>query len=168
MNTVRVNICYRPLRIGWAVRAGDLLAFRQAVRLSHTMWGGRFNPIIVMDREEEARRLVELFRVDLLLQIGGTEDTNTFLKKFPYLINPRFSDSVFTGDGTEWKRAQLLDVHNKLVYLRDKPEWKSICGDSARVYTWQPDDPLADMFLVQLGTYPDPKETGIDYLEMFC
>ena len=65
------------------------------------------------------------------------------------------------------KRAQLLDVHNKLVYLRDKPEWKSICGDSARVHTWQPDDPLADMFLVQLGTYPDPKETGIDYLEMF-
>ena len=167
MNTVRVNICYRPLRIGWAIRAGDLLAFRQAVRLSHTMWGGRFNPIIVMDNEEEAKRLVDLFRVDLLWPIGGTEDTKSFLKKFPYLINPFIPGPLFVGNKTEQKRAQLLDVHNALIYLRDRPEWKAICESGARVYTWQPDEPLADIFLVRFGAYPDPKEIGTDYLEMF-
>ena len=51
MDTIRVDICYRPLRIGWAIRAGDIDAFRQAVRLSYTLWGGRFNSIIVVDKE---------------------------------------------------------------------------------------------------------------------
>jgi hypothetical protein len=45
MDTVRVNICYRPLRICWAINAGDRAAFRSAVALSNTVWGGRFNPI---------------------------------------------------------------------------------------------------------------------------
>ena len=70
MNTIRVDICYRPLRIGLAIRSDDIDAFRQAVRLSHTLWGGRFNPILIVDREEEAKRLIDLFRVDLIWPIG--------------------------------------------------------------------------------------------------
>jgi len=167
MNTVRVNICYRPLRIGWAIRGGDLDSLRQVIRFSHTMWGGRFNPILVIDREDEVRRLVDLFRVDLLWPIGETEDNaKAFLKKFPYLIKPFLLDYPFIGGAKERKRAQLLDVHNMLVYLRDKPEWETVKNRWARVYTWQSDDPLADVFLMQLGAYPDPKETGIEYLEM--
>ena len=167
MNTVRVNICYRPLRIGWAIREGDLDAFRQVVRLSHTMWGGRFNPILVTDREDELRRLVDLFRVDLLWPIGETEDNaKKFLEKFPYLIKPFIFNSPFIGGEKERKRAQLLDIHNMLVYLRDKPEGEALKTRGLRVYTWKSDDPLADVFLIQLGAYPDPKETGIEYLEM--
>ena len=41
MESVRVDICYRPLRIGWAIRAGDMDAFRAAARLSFALWGGR-------------------------------------------------------------------------------------------------------------------------------
>ena len=37
-NTLRVDVCYRPLRIGWAVRQGDIAAIRQAVRYSHALW----------------------------------------------------------------------------------------------------------------------------------
>ena len=65
-DTRRVDLSYRPLRIGWAVREGDTTAIRQAVRYSHALWGGRFNPILVIDREEEVRQLVELFRLDLV------------------------------------------------------------------------------------------------------
>ena len=53
-----------------------------------------------------------------------------------------------------------------LVYLRDKPEGEALKTRGLRVYTWKSDDPLADVFLIQLGAYPDPKETGIEYLEM--
>jgi hypothetical protein len=35
-----------------------------------------------------------------------------------------------------------------------------------RLYTWQADDPLADVFLVQLGMYPGANEIGIDYRAM--
>lgn len=62
MDTVRVNICYRPLRICWAINAGDRGAFRSAVSLSNTMWGGRYNPIVIADRAEEAANIAEVFR----------------------------------------------------------------------------------------------------------
>ncbi len=166
MDTVRVGICYRPLRIGWAIRAGDIDAFRQAVRLSHTLWGGRFNPILVVDREEEARRLADLFRVDLIWPIGETDEVKAFPKKFPYLINPLFHDTLFVGGVNEHKRAQVLDVRNALVHLRDKPEWKTIKDRGVRLYTWQVDDPLADVFLIQFGAYPGPEEIGMHYRAM--
>lgn len=167
MDTVRVNICYRPLRIGWAIRAGDINAFRQAVRLSHTLWGGRFNPILIADREEEAKRLVDLFRADLIFPIGKTDDVAAFPKKFPHLITPFFfRNTIFVGNEKESKRAQVLDVHNALAHLRDKPEWKIIKNRGVRLYTWQADDPLADVFLAQFGAYPDDEETGIDYRGM--
>lgn len=70
-DTVRVNICYRPLRICWAICAGDRGAFREAVKFSHTMWGGRFNPIAIVDRLEEAERIVEVFRADMIVPIGA-------------------------------------------------------------------------------------------------
>lgn len=66
MDTVRANICYRPLRICWAISAGDFAAFRSAVRTTFTMWGGRFNPIAIVDRPEEADRIVPVGTTDAL------------------------------------------------------------------------------------------------------
>lgn len=166
MNTLRVDICYRPLRIGWVIKSGDMDSFRQAVKLSHTLWGGRFNPILMADREDEARRLIELFRVDLLLPIGVEEEVQDFPKKFPHLISPFFHDSVFIGSSNERKHTQLLDIHNALAYLRDKPELKEINDRGFRIYNWQANDPLSDVFLMQFGDYPSTDEIGIDYRNM--
>jgi len=50
LDTIRVDICYRPLRIGWAINPGDIEAFRRAVRLSYALWGGRFKlPHVELD-----------------------------------------------------------------------------------------------------------------------
>ncbi len=166
MDTLRVDICYRPLRIGWAIRAGNIDAFRKAVRLSHTLWGGRYNPIVVVDHEEEATRILDVFRVDLILPIGDSEQVKEFPKRFPYLIKPFFIDTLFIGGLHEPKQAQVLDIHNALVYLRDTPEWKAVKDRGFRVYAWQADDPLADLFIVQLGAYPTAEEIGIDYQDM--
>jgi hypothetical protein len=38
--------------------------------------------------------------------------------------------------------------------------------EGIRIYTWQADDPLTDVFLVQLGMYPSTDEIGIDYPDM--
>lgn len=166
MDTLRVDICYRPLRIGWVIKSGDFDAFRRVAKFSHTLWGGRFNPILMSDREEEARRLIDLYRVDLLLPVGNDDEVKSFPKKFPHLINPFFHDSIFIGGEKERKRAQLLDIHNALVHLRDKPEWKAINDGGFRIYNWQADDPLADVFLTQFGSFPSPDEIGIDYREI--
>src|SRR5215211_6549531 len=100
MDTIRVDICYRPIRIAWAIFVGDIDAFRQAVRLSHTLWGGRFNPIVIVDHEEEAGRLIDLFRVDLILPIGNSEEVKEFPKRFPHLIKLSFHDELFI----EWAK----------------------------------------------------------------
>ena len=108
MDTIRVDISYRPLRIGWAVQAGDIEAFRSAVRLSYALWGGRFNPILIADHGEEANRLVDLFRVDVVSPVGDSDEIKTLPKKFPSLINPFLYDTLFVETSTEErKRSQV-------------------------------------------------------------
>ena len=74
MDTVRVNIAYRPLRTCWAVKEGDFAAFREAVRTNHALWGGRFDPIVIVDRASEARAIVEAFRADIIMPLGAGEE----------------------------------------------------------------------------------------------
>ena len=90
MDTVRVNIAYRPLRICWAIQDGDFDAFREAVRINHALWGGRFNPIVVVDREREARAIVEAFRADVVLPLGASAQIKKFTATFKHLISPFF------------------------------------------------------------------------------
>jgi hypothetical protein len=114
MDTARIDICYRPLRIAWAIRSGDKAAFRKAVRLTHTLWGGRFNPIVMADRADEARKIVDLFRADMIVPIGDWAEVQEFPALFPHLINPFFGDALFTKDTHNRARARILDVHNAL------------------------------------------------------
>ena len=163
MDTVRVNICYRPLRICWAIAAGDLAAYRKAISMTYTMWGGRFNPIAIVDRLEEAERIVEVFRADMIVPVGDNDAVKDFQKRFPHLISPLFPDGLFIGAQEQGFHAHILDVHNALVEMSDTQALKSIKEKGLRLYTWDKDDPLADVFLMQFGQYPDVAETGLDY-----
>lgn len=162
-DTFRVDICYRPLRVAWAIASEDREAFRQAVRLSHTLWGGCFNPIVLVDRPE-ATDLVELYRADMIVAIGDSAEVRRFKESFPHLMRPFFPDTPFLGDANAPGRAQLLDVYNAVVHCRDTPVWTGLCGQGFRTFSWDPDDPLADVFLMQLGAYPAATDNGIDYL----
>ncbi len=166
MDTVRVNIAYRPLRICWAIKQGDFAAFREAVRTNHALWGGRFNPIVVVDRTSEAQALVEAFRVDFVRPLGSSDEVKALAASFKHLISPLFPDSIFMGQGPD-ARAHVLDVQNAMVFARDTPEWKQIQDRKPRLYKWAVEDPLADVFLMQLGAYPDKEAVHIDYESMF-
>jgi hypothetical protein len=65
--------------------------FRKAIRLTNTMWGGRFNPIVLVDRQDDAAQLVELFRADVIVPVGDGDEVEEFSKRFPHLINPFLS-----------------------------------------------------------------------------
>jgi hypothetical protein len=161
-DTLRVDVCYRPLRIAWAIKR-DLHEYRRAVRLSHTLWGGRFNPIVIVDHEEEARRLIDLFRIDVILAVGEPEQVRPFTAQFPYLRTPFLLDRLVTDDGNGRGRAQILDVHNALQQLRSSREdLSAVIEQGMWTYRWQDDDPLADVFLQQLGAFPGA-DLGIDY-----
>lgn len=166
MDTIRVNIAYRPLRICWLIKEGDFVAFREAVRINHALWGGRFNPIVVVDRASESRAIVDAFRADIVQPLGAGEEIKSFAATFKHLISPFFHDNIFLDQG-RGARAQVLDVQNAMVFVRDKPECKQIQEREPRIYKWATEDPLADVFLMQLGAYPDKETTHIDYESMF-
>lgn len=164
MDTLRVDIAYRPLRIGWVIKEGDFAAFREAVRLSHSIWGGCFNPILIADRELESRQLVELYRLDFLHPIGDGAEVKSFSEKFPHLVRPLIAGRMFLR-GTQGTpaRSHLLDIHNALTSIRDIPARRAEVVRPAVQYSWNPADPLSDLFLIQLGGYPDPSRIGVDY-----
>jgi hypothetical protein len=163
LETVHVDIAYRPLRIAWAIKGGDFEAFRAAARISFAFCGGRFNPIIVVDQEKLARDLISAFRADVIIPVGEAEEVKTFPKRFPHLITPfDLQRSPFMDDGQGGARSSVLDIVNALAYVNNEPEWKAT-KERLRLYTWMKDDPLADVFLMHFGAYPDKENIKIDY-----
>lgn len=165
MDTVRVDITYRPLRIGWAIKSGDKDALRKAVQYSYSLWGGRANPILVTDDLEQARELASLYRIDLIWPIGEIESVKNFPKNFSHLISPVPQNRLYMGAEGNETRCAFLDIHNALVHGRDGSEIKGLREAGFKLYKWAESDPLANIFSIQFGEYPD-KSVGIDYWEL--
>jgi hypothetical protein len=163
MDTARVDISYRPLRIAWAISDGDMTAFRAAVRFSYALWGGRYNPIVTVEREEQAALIVDAFKADVIYSIGDSPRVKDFPNRFPHLITPWYSDEIFVDEGAGGKRSCLLDIHNLCVQARDTAEWRILKEKGVWLWDWKADDPLAEILLIQLGAYPDANEIGIEY-----
>lgn len=163
MESVRVHISYRPLRVAWAIRDGDIGSFRSAVQFSNALWGGRFNPIVVVDRKESADFIVEQFRVDMIFPVGDSEPVRSYPARFSYLPKPFMHDDLFLGTGEYASPCQILDVHNALVHLRRETEWEEFKKHGVRLYRWKPDDPLADALSIHLGAFPRAGDVGVDY-----
>lgn len=166
MDTVRVSIVYRPLRVCWAIKGDDKDSFRRAVRANHALWGGRFNPIVVVDRPEEACSIVDTFRADIVLPVGDSADVKAFADRFGHLISPFLREGAFAGKGND-AHAQLLDIHNAIVSRIETPEWKALKEAKPCLFRWTADDPLTDVFLMHFGAYPNKEEIGIDYEMLF-
>ena len=100
MDTLSLRIKYRPLKIGWCLSDGDFAALRKALRLTHTMWGGRFNPMIPTGDLELGKQLVNIFRVDVLIPLSDGKDVKAFIDQFPHLPSPFFDPQLFVDEGS--------------------------------------------------------------------
>ena len=170
MQMLNLYIRYRPLRIGWCVRA-DLGHVQTAMRLNSILWGGRFNPIIPVDNEQLALQLVESFHVDTLYPIDHHDSaTLAFKTKLPHIQWPIIHHDIIVNAGPPSQSSPfvtVLDVRHALVslhdaYVKDLPEPKL----SACLYSWDRTDPLSDVLLATCGEYPSAAETGINYAAM--
>jgi hypothetical protein len=167
MNTARIDIAYRPLRVAWVIHSNDFESFRKVIRLSHTLWGGRFNPIVFADRPDDARSLSEVFRADMLMPLGASLDVTSFAATYPHLPTPYHTDGLFYGD-EKHPHAALLDVENALVFAREKRMLDDLTKAKFRTFTWDAADPLADLLLIQLGAYPAKEDCPINYGATFA
>jgi len=164
METIRVDITYRPIRVAWVIEA-DIDEFREAATLSSTLWGGHFNPIVIAKNAEEAGLLIDLFRVDMIYPISDSEPAMQIQEGFSHLIRPYFHNQLHFDGPYESKISQLLNLQNQVAYLSQTLDWARL-RKGIKIYNWQKDDPLGNIFLVQLGRYPSAEEIGIDYLSI--
>src|SRR2546425_573431 len=167
MTPIHLQVRYRPIRIGWCVKEGDLEEFRMSLRLTHTLWGGRFNPVIPLGDPQLARLLVRAFRVDCLYCISQSSEGDALLADFKHLLWPTFHKDLFIR-GVRGPEATFLDIYHPVRHLhedrikdRERPTW------NGTIFQWLPSDPLADVFLATFGAYPAKDDVGVDYDAFF-
>jgi hypothetical protein len=163
MGPINLRVRYRPIRIGWCVQENNLEEYRKALGLTHTLWGGRFNPIIPLGDPDLARLIIGVFRVDCLYCIGQSKEGDAMRSEFKHLPWPGFYEGLFV-QGVRGPEATFLDVYHPAMRLynthikdRERPNINGI------LFRWDSADPLAEVLLATFGAYPPKAETGIDY-----
>jgi hypothetical protein len=172
MASKSLRVRYRPIRIGWCVEDGNLNEFRRAARLTHTLSGGKFNPIIPVG-SNAARALVEHFRVDVLFPIETTEASLSFIGSFPHLTTPHFDQRIFDNYMGRMEPNYLDISHwlDELAHDLGRPEADPSQPASSSpelnpygLVHWTQGDPLEDVLLATFGAYPPPMGIGRDYV----
>jgi hypothetical protein len=168
MATNSVRLRYRPLRFGWCVRSGNSEDFRRVLRLTHTLWGGRYNPIIPVGEDTPGSELVEAYQVDALYPAAADASLDRFIEQFPHLRWPGFGKPELFVQGMGGKTSALfLDIYHPVrkifeQYVKDKAEPTV----KTTLFGWGHDDPLGLVYLALFGAYPPNAEIGKDYAQL--
>jgi hypothetical protein len=137
---------YRPIRVGWCVDHGDFNGLRTALRCTHALWGGSFNPVIPAGSPDLARRLIRLFRVDCLYCPTMSDAIAELTAEFAHLFWPSVGSGIFSV-GPQWAVSTLLDVSHPLRNLFDaKLRNRENPSPLGELPQWDQTDPLADVF----------------------
>jgi hypothetical protein len=119
MNPMTLHVRYRPVRIGWCVQEGNLEQLRTAWRLTHTLWGSKYNPVIPLGDIRLAQDLVKTFQVDCLYPFAESAEATALASDFKYLLWPGRTPQIFE-DGFDGKVAGVLDVYHPARYVHEK------------------------------------------------
>lgn len=164
MSTTTFNLRYRPLRIGWCIEPGDLEGFRKAVRWNFTLWGGRFNPIIPIGDPGFAARLIHLFRVDTLFAPSASPAVSAFIETQSQIPRFDFGGPLVMDRGHLGKASTVADLMHPIGRLYQENYHNNPQAEpSIRLHGWADEDPLADLFLTNLGGLPPANEIAEDY-----
>ena len=158
--SVRVN--YRPTRIGFCIRSESIDDLRRALLLTHTLCGGRFNPLIPVG-EDIAPHLVRAFRADILYPVADDNRLHNFISGFPHLRWPDFDQHLFQQENGGAHPA-FLDIYHQVGHIfEDHVKGQQAPRLRAKLFTWDNTDPLRDVMLAYFGSYADKSEVGRNY-----
>ena len=146
MDVPSIYLNYRPVRIGWLVGERNLEFVVKAARESTYLWGGKYNPIIPAYDIDEAHRLIRIFGVDALRPIGG--DTSEI---FRYYDDELEYPTPASTPQYHSKRYDLASVIHPLQKFCDT----DLNKNQTSVISWEKEDPLASLFTLEFGEYPD-------------
>ncbi|MCK4826278.1 hypothetical protein KA005_61620 [bacterium] len=165
MDTLNIRVSYRPIRIGWCIKTDNKVDLRKALRLTHTLWGGRYNPLIPIDDPALAKKLVDLFRVDALFPISDDQKVKDFIKEYPYLPWPITWDKLFIDDDNK-RLSTILDLYHPARHLYEEfIRNKEKSEINTCLYEWSDDDPLSEVLLATFGHFPE-EDIGLQYFQL--
>ncbi len=165
-----MRVHYRPMRLGLCVADGAIEDLRRAVRLTSSLWGGRFNPIIpVGARTRLAKELIRMFKVDLLLPVSRGAAIEALVKETVHLPWSEPHRQMFV-EGLKGPMPAFLDVYHPMQAIAEERKAKAETGwGGAHVFPnllsrFSPSaEPIDDDLLCTMGDYL-PKEQGqVDY-----
>ena len=165
---------FRPVRVGFVVRAGSIPDLIAAAEINTLLWGGIRNPILPVAKPKPglfAERLNSLFQPDAFYRVDDASELHAFTEKHPYVRDPsHIAEEIFYED---WKSKKLavayLDVLNVVLELDRRHRRDAIggWGDAFASPRWDVADPLSAMFSLQFGRYPTNRELKDDFQEAF-
>jgi len=140
------------------------------VKLTSTMWGGRFNPIIpVGGNTKLSQDLISMFNVDILLPISEGTEIERLIQNTKYLPWSDSRREMFLT-GTNGPMPVFLDVFHPLRQLSEVRKEKAQTGyGGGQVFPnllsrFDPgNDAISDALLCTLGAYPAKDQCPIDY-----
>lgn len=168
MASLVLRVAYRPLRIGFLVRNGEIQDILEAVKLNTVLWGGMRNPLIPITADSDSgRQLVKLFRVDVLYPVTDSTELHAFLEFHPHLSWPEVSRNqhgLFDADD-KWLNA--VDVVPWI--LRYEGRYSDEKPSPYVLVTWNSADPLAPMLATTFGLFPTADmRLPVDYKSIFA
>ncbi len=170
MSTLDVRITYRPVRVGFVVREGQMEDLVSAARLAALVWGGIRNPIIPIGLNASfPDQLIKLFQIDVLHGIGSSSEIKTFIDRHQYLKPPLdLSSSFFYEDwATKRWKPSYWDVVQIISHYWDK-EFKGQSSSNCALLKWDPTDDLSGLFSLIFGEYArDVLKLKEDYEDAF-
>jgi hypothetical protein len=159
MHSPTFKLQYRPLRIGWCIRANDFAALRESIRRTFTLCGGAQNPLIVIDDSTSAERLISSARVDVLLAVNEDTTISEFKKRIGHLPDwPPYQPFFKEGTRPECTFLDIVSVARCLPARErnlDRGRFANFM-----LFRWADSDPLADILLTSCGRLPRDKEPG--------
>jgi len=163
MNTVGLKVQYRPIRVGLCIPTGDFEAFQQAIQLTTTLWGGRFNPIIPVGGCFSPGSIEAAFSADILIPVGESLDLDAYIGSDQYRSHGSWIGRIYVA-WEEERLSTLLTVAPCISRLYDDHIRGNRNPDiSVIMPTWKADDPLRNVWLSTFGDYPQPELVGTDY-----
>ncbi|MBA4027344.1 MAG: hypothetical protein C0473_03790 [Cyanobacteria bacterium DS3.002] len=163
MNHVVLNLGYRPAKLGWCVRMDDWNGIRKALRINHSLWGGRFNPIIIVEDETSAGAVLKKHRPDFLFAVEEDAVVRKFIKTQVHL--PSIGEME---ESKLWYKDLLTEqaYFSSIVPFLDRHVFRA--GDRIPIrFIWDAEDELKDVFRATFGELPNSIDTTIDYAAWF-
>jgi hypothetical protein len=137
------SVLVRPVRVGLLFEPTGAATHR-ATQLATSTWGGVYFPWISPADEASAVEMAEALSLDVFYPLDATEDAT------------RLADRP----GFRWRAGLLADPfapqEERLTTRLQGPNW--LLDDphpDLALPAWDPDDPLAALFAIWWGLYPD-------------